>query len=119
MQIPVQITFRNIGPSPAIEAAVRERASKLERFFDRIISCRVVVEAPHRSKRKGKLYQIRISLTVPGEELAVTAAGPQDPAHEDVYVAIRDAFDAAERRLQDYADRLREPVKTPAASLPS
>ena len=112
MQIPVQVTFRNMDPSDAVEANVREKAGKLERFFDRIISCRVVVEAPHRRHTKGKLYNVRVDIGVPGKEIVVNHSGPKNHAHEDVYVAIRDAFNAAARRLEDHAHKIRGEVKT-------
>jgi len=111
MQIPLQITFKNMEPSPAIEANVRERAARLERFFDRIMSCRVAIEAPHRQHRKGRLYKVHIDLKVPGGELAVSHDGPLDHAHEDVNVAIRDAFNAASRHLQDHVRKMRGAVK--------
>ncbi len=117
MKLPLQISFKDIGPSPAIEAAIRERAVKLDRFFGRIIGCRVVVEAPHRRQHKGKLYGIRIDMTVPGGEIAVTRAGRKDHAHEDVYVAIRDAFDAAVRMLEDHDRKVTGRVKSHAAPL--
>ena len=100
--IPLQITFRGMDPSDAIEANVREKAERLERFSDRIMSCHVVIEAPHRHHHKGKLYNVRIDLGMIGGELAVTRERPLDHAHEDVYVAIRDAFDAAVRRVEDF-----------------
>lgn len=106
-----QITFRDIPPSDAIETRIRERAERLERFYEGIIGCHVVVEAPHRHQHKGTLYRVRIDLTVPGGELVVNRAPAEHHAHEDVYVAIRDAFDAAERRLEDYARRQRGQVK--------
>jgi ribosomal subunit interface protein len=108
---PLQVAFRNLDPSPAIEARVREKAQKLDRFYDRIMSCRVIVEAPHKYHHKGKLYRIRISLTVPDEELVVSRVPDDQHAHEDVYVAIRDAFDAMRRQLEDYARRRRGQVK--------
>jgi ribosomal subunit interface protein len=111
MQLPLQITFKNMDASPAVEAAVREHADRLDTFFDRITSCRVVVEAPHRHERKGKLYEVRIDLTVPGREIAVAHSGPRNQAHEDVYIAIRDAFNAAGRMLEDHARRARGNVK--------
>jgi ribosomal subunit interface protein len=110
MQHPIQITFRGITPSPAIDARVRERAKKLERFYDRIMGCHVVLEAPHQHHRKGQIYSVTIDLTVPGGEL-VSESGGVDHAHEDVFVAIRDAFDALARRLEDYARRQRGEVK--------
>jgi ribosomal subunit interface protein len=105
MPIPIDVSFRNIEPSPAIEARIREKAAKLERFFDRGISWKVVVEARHRHQHKGKLYNVRIHLALPGQDLLVGHEHKLDHAHEDVYVAIRDAFDALGRRLQD---RVRE-----------
>ncbi|MGD2128453.1 MAG: HPF/RaiA family ribosome-associated protein [Lysobacterales bacterium] len=108
---PIQIVFHNLEPSPAIEAAIRERAEKLDRYCDGIMSCRVVVESPHKHQRHGKLYTVRIDVTVPNEELVVTRDPGEDHAHEDVYVSIRDAFDAMRRRLEDYARQRRGQVK--------
>lgn len=116
MQFPVQVTFDNVDPSPALETFVREHAAKLERFFDRIVACHVTIDAPHRHQHKGKLYAVRIDLTVPGDVLAVHRAKPDDHAHEDPRVAVRDAFDAARRVLEDYARRRRQDVKAHAAS---
>lgn len=111
MQLPLKVVFRNLEPSPAIEAKVRERAEKLDIYYDQIMSCRVVVEAPHKHHHKGNLYHVRIYITVPDEELVVSRDPDQHHAHEDVYVAIRDAFDAMRRRLEDYARRRRGKVK--------
>ena len=112
MQSPLNISFRNMDPSEAIETRVREKAEKLERLYDRIISCEVVVEAPHRNHQKGKLYDLRINLSVPGDDINVGRTGPQNHAHEDVYVAIRDAFAAAGRQLEDHVRKMRGDVKT-------
>src|SRR5438445_6212402 len=71
MEIPLQIKFHNMAPSQAIEDTIREKASKLDDLYDRIISCRVMVEAPHRHHRKGKAYEVRIDITVPGSELVI------------------------------------------------
>lgn len=132
MELPVQITYRNMDPSDAVTERIHQEAAKLDEFFSRIISCRVVVEAPHRHHKWGELYHIRIDLGVPGNELVVshepTAHGVLShdepaslkkhieihPEHKDVYVAIRDAFMSARRQLQDYAKRLRGDVKTHA-----
>jgi ribosomal subunit interface protein len=111
MELPLQIRFRNMPSSEAVEANIHERAGKLDLFYDRITSCRVVVEAPHRHHHKGKLYHVRIDLTVPGGELVVNREPSKRATHEDVYVAIRDAFDAARRQLQDYVRRQRGDVK--------
>lgn len=112
MQLPLQITFRDMEASPAIESRIRKRASKLERIFERITACRVVVEAPHHHHHKGKLYHVRIDITVPQEELVVSREPKDRHAHEDVHTAIHDAFKAAERQLEDYVRRRRGQVKT-------
>lgn len=111
MQLPLQITFRNIESSPAVEAKIRERAAELDRYHDHIMGCRVVVESPHRRHHQGKLYHVRVDLTVPGGELAVSREPAEHRAFEDVYVAIRDAFDAARRQLEDHSRRRRHEVK--------
>jgi cold shock CspA family protein/ribosome-associated translation inhibitor RaiA len=111
MELGVQITFKNMDPAPAVEAKARVKAARLYRFYDRILGCRVVIEAPHRHHRKGRQYRIGIVLTVPGRDIFVTHEGPENPAHTDVMVALRDAFDAARRRLEDHARELRGQIK--------
>ena len=115
MQIPLQISFRNMDPSPDVEAMVREKAAKLNRFFERIVGCDVTIEAPHRRRHKGKLYKVRIDIGMPGKDVHVTQEGPKNQAHEDITVAIRDAFEAAVRQLEDHARRLRGDVKSHAS----
>jgi ribosomal subunit interface protein len=107
MKTPLQITFRDIEQSDALEAHIREKAEKLETFFEPIMSCRVVVEMPHQHKHQGKIFTVRIDIGVPGKEIVVNR-----DKHEDVYVALRDAFDAARRQLEDYGHRLRRETKT-------
>lgn len=111
MQIPLQIAFRDMPPSEAVEARVRDRTTALERFHPRITGCHVVVEAHHRHHHQGQLYHVAIHLVLPEGEIAVTRDPAEHHAHEDVFVAVRDAFDAAERRLQDRVRRLRGVVK--------
>lgn len=101
MKLPLQITFQDIEHSDAVAARIREKVEKLEHYFDRIMSCRVVVEAPHRHHHKGKIYNVRIDITVPGGEIVVNRNSGLDHAHEDIYVAIRDAFNEAKRQLQN------------------
>ena len=109
MQVPVQITFDNVEHSDAIENRVREEMEKLEQFYDRIVSGRVVVERPQRRHHKGDLYAIRIVLNVPGaSDIVVNRDSGQDHSHEDVFVAIRDAFASARRQLQDLARKRQE-----------
>lgn len=114
MQEPLRIAFRNIQPPIGAEDQVRDRAAELEPFFDRIIACSVVVEARHR-RHHGDLYHVRIELIVPDREIVVRRDPPEDHAHEDLHVAIRDAFDAAQRQLQDHAREMRGDLKTHAA----
>ena len=102
-----------MDPSPSVEDRIRKKAAKLERFHDRIVGCTVVVEAPHRHHHKGKLYNVRVDISVPGKDVVVDHAKPID--HEDVSVAIRDAFDAAARRLEDQARKMRGDVKSHSA----
>jgi len=111
MQKTTQVVYENMEGSPAIEERIRQRVAKLEQFFDGIIGCRVVVESPHRHQHKGKIYQTRITVTVPGNELVVNRSPGEDHAHEDAYVAIRDSFDAMERKLADHSRRIRGEVK--------
>ncbi len=109
--IPMQITWRDIDKSDAIEASVREHAQKLDQFCDHIMSCRVVIEAPHHHKHKGNIYHVSIDITAPGKEIAISRDPAKHQAHEDIYVTIRDAFDAARRQLQDYVRKQRGDVK--------
>lgn len=111
MQQALQITFKDMEPSEAIEKWVGQHAAKLEKFYSPIIRCQVVIEAPHRHSHHGRLYSVRIDITVPGDEILATHQGRKDHAHEDVYVALRDAFDAARRQLQDVARKQRGAVK--------
>jgi cold shock CspA family protein len=117
-------------PSAAVEARIREEAAKLETFYERLMSCRVVVEIPHHHHQRGNLYHIRVDLGVPGGEIVVKhepslhstiqqideEKGAKEleaqVPHKDIYVAIRDVFKAARRQLQDYARRQRAEVKT-------
>jgi cold shock CspA family protein len=129
MQIPIQITFRNMDSSPAVEARVREEAEKLSEFYDRITGCRVMVEIPHQHRQQGKRFHVRVDLTVPGGEIVVNhepslrgsvrqtetekRKKEQEVAapHKDISVVIRDAFKAARRQLQDYARKRSGAVK--------
>ncbi len=136
MILPVQITFRNMSPSDAVAARVQEEAEKLDEFYKRITSCRVIIEVPHRHHMAGGQVHVRVELGVPRGEIvvrnepslrgAMQRSDEQEwekhleanPQHKDVYVAIRDAFKAARRQLQDYARRLRGQVKIHKAASP-
>jgi len=106
MRLTPQVTLKDIPHSDAVEAKIREKVTKLERFHSRIMGCRVAVESPQRRQHQGKLYTVRIDITVPGEEIVINRV-----ENEDLYVAIRDAFDAANRKLEEQARRQRGDVK--------
>lgn len=120
MQNPVQVTFHGLDPSAAIEERVMEKVAKLEQFCSDIISCRVTIELHHRNTsnqhRKGEPYHIAIDITVPGDELVVNSdpKGEALHAHEDIGVALRDAFQAMERQVKEYVQRRRGDVKRSA-----
>ncbi len=108
MQRPLQITSRDFPLTEAIEAQIRERADALENYWDRITGCHVVIEAPAvRHHRKGGPFNVRIDLKVPGSELSVNRQNA-----EDLAIAVRDAFDAARRQMEDRLRELRHDVKT-------
>ncbi|MEY4167813.1 MAG: hypothetical protein RIR52_1637 [Acidobacteriota bacterium] len=129
MNLPIQVTFRNIKHSEAVDAYIREEAAKLDELFDQIISCRVVVEIPHQHHDRGNPFQIRINIEVPGSSIVVNHQ-PSLHGHEvdikveqrakvlelegrqkDIYVAMSDTFKVARRQLQDYVRRHRREVK--------
>ena len=118
MQIPLQVVFHNMEPSAAVETNIRERATKLERFCDKITSFRVTVEAPHKHHHKGNIYHVAVDIVVPDAEIVVSRNPHENHAHEDVYVAVRDAFNSARRKLEDYEARRRGKVKTHPAARP-
>ena len=105
--IPVQITFRHMESSPAVETRVRELTDHLGTFSDRIQSCRVVVDSPHRHHHQGKVFNVKVQLALPGGDVVVDMERPDRDGHEDVYVVLRDAFDAARRQLQQRMSALR------------
>ena len=111
MQLPLQITFRHLESSEALESSIRDHTAELDQFFDQIMSCRVVIESGHKHQHQGTLYQVHIDVTVPGKELVVSRGSDLHHAHEDAYVAIRDSFDAMRRQLEDHARKQRGKVK--------
>lgn len=129
MTFPLQITFRNLEPSPKIEEWVQEEAEKLGTFYTHIISCQVAIEIPHRHHRKGKRCHVRIDLAMPGKELiikrepaassrsrktraALAGKVAKTEPHHDLRLVIHDAFKAAGRRVQDYSRLHRGDVKS-------
>jgi len=102
MQLPVQVTFHGMARSAALEQAIHDRAAKLEHFHPHLLSCRAVVEEAVRRKHQGKEFVVRLDIKVSGGEVAVN----RDHS-EDAFVAVREAFDAARRRLDEHARRSR------------
>jgi cold shock CspA family protein/ribosome-associated translation inhibitor RaiA len=115
MPTDVQISFRGMESSPAAEAQVRRRAEELAQFSDRVTACRVMIEAAHQRHRQGRIYHVRVDLPVPGGRIVASREPGEDHAHEDLHVAIRDAFDAVRRRLQDHMRHLDGQTKQHAA----
>ncbi|MGZ3273336.1 MAG: cold shock domain-containing protein [Caulobacteraceae bacterium] len=114
MQIPLKIAFENgLDPSDALRARIEQEAEKLEQFSRNIIGCRVTVGKLSGRHRQGNLFQVRLQLTLPGGAEVVADRNPAaDHAHEDAFVAVRDAFAAARRRLQDRERRMSGDIKT-------
>lgn len=112
MQKPLEVTYRRMKPSPALDAAVAKYATKLETFCDEIISCSVIFEEAHKHHRKGNLFHFSVVVTVPGQQIVVRQAQDDNHAHEDPYVSLHDAFESVRRQLQDYMRIRRGKVKT-------
>lgn len=112
IQVEPHITFRNMHPSEAVEAAVRDRVARLDRLFPNLTSCRVMIEEHHRHHQQGNLFHVRVDVTAPGHELVSGRESDANHAHEDIYVAVRDAFDAMDRQVENLAQVMRGDVKT-------
>jgi cold shock CspA family protein/ribosome-associated translation inhibitor RaiA len=113
MLIPLQITFEGgLEPSEALQRRVEHEAEKLERFHDRILTCRVAIIGRPGKRRHGDLYAVRLQISTPGGgDVVIDRNPPADHAHEDAFVAVRDAFAAARRRLQDHRRRMQGQIK--------
>ena len=114
-----QVVFRGIDHSPAVEEAVQKRLDKLERFSDQIQSLRVTLESPHNNHQKGKVYHVGVEALIPNHDIVVNHDQHDKHSHEDIYVAIRDTFDAVERQLKAVYDKQRKKSRSggkPAAA---
>lgn len=111
MPLSVYVTFHNLPHSDALEAHIRDHASKLSTFAQRITSCRVAVEAPHKRRKLGRHYRVRIDVSVPGAEVVVSNTPEDESTNEDAYAAIDEGFDRVRRRLEDHVRRQRGDVK--------
>jgi ribosome-associated translation inhibitor RaiA len=112
MQIPLKITMRGIPQSEALETRIRKRVEKLDEFHPNVTGCAVAVEEQRRHHQQGRWFNVRVAVRVPDHEIVVNRDHDEDP-----YVALRDAFDAATRRLEDFARVQRHDVKTHAPVL--
>lgn len=111
MEIPLQITYRHMEPSPALSAKIEERAQALDQAHHHVMSCRVVVEQDHSRHHQGNFFRVSVDVKVPGHEVAVSRNPGKNDLREDPYVAVRDAFDAARRQLEDIGRKMRQEVK--------
>lgn len=112
MTIPLQISFSGLASSSALRARIEREAQKLGKFQDRIVGCQVTVTGRSGRRRHGGLFAVRLQISMPGaRDIVVDRNPPEDHAHEDAYVAVRDVFNAARRRLQDQHRRMEGKVK--------
>ncbi len=113
MQKPLELTFRDVSKSPELEAKIRRKVVRLERFCDRITGCRVLVERAHKAHEAGgPRYRVRIDLTVPpGHEIVVTKDGQSPDVADELRTVLNRAFQAAERELKELVQRRRGQVK--------
>jgi cold shock CspA family protein/ribosome-associated translation inhibitor RaiA len=113
MQVPLNMTFRNVSKNTATENLIRTQAAKLERVCDHIISCRIAVEKPQEHQKSGNSFRVRIDVTVPPEhELIVTREAGEGDLHEQLPTVIRDAFSAMRRRLKKLVEKQHGDVKS-------
>ena len=118
MKLPLQVKYRNLEPTPAIESAIRRQAMKLDRLHPRIVSCRVLIEWPHHHRRRNVgEYRVQVDVTVPGAELIANRASHKKVVKENLYVALREAFHTAGRELHD--KRCRQSGRVKRHSKPS
>lgn len=117
MDIPLEIAFHEVPPSEAIEQRIRQRVERMQRYFRHVNSCRVVFEAPHRSADGVLGYHVRIETRVPDKELVVSRDPGDRSAHFDAHAAVRDAFDAMDRHLEAYGQKMRNETKLHPAPL--
>lgn len=106
-----QIIFRNMPYSDFVYKNIEKKAKNLQHFFPNIMTCKVSAEAPHHHHHRGNLYRVRIDIRVPDRELVTNRGKTRRHDHENIYVAIRDAFERAKRLLQNHASRRRGRVK--------
>ncbi len=107
METPPDISFRDVEPSDMHRDKIREEIEKLERYFDRITGCRVVVDRPHKHADHGDQYRVGIRLSVPTKQLVVNRDPSEREDRPSLDAAISDAFQAMRRQLEQYVDQMR------------
>ncbi|MBP9706369.1 MAG: ribosome-associated translation inhibitor RaiA [Oligoflexales bacterium] len=116
MKNEIDIVYRGLPQSDSLDFEIKRRATKLEKLFDQTQSMRVLIEDAHKHQHKGNVYHVHIEMHVPGNVIVVNKARDENKAHTDAKVAIRDAFDAAEKQLRSYVEKLKGKVKTHSSS---
>lgn len=111
MDQPLEISFKGIDPVSRAETVIREKFDHVQKIFSGIVSCRVVLDAPHKRHQTGNLFGVRIEMHLPGQVLVVDHHKGDVAAHEHPEVAVRDAFAAMERQLKQWKDKVRHEVK--------
>jgi putative sigma-54 modulation protein len=112
MSTPLEISFHGLEKSDAVEARIRDKFSRLQQHFERITHARVVVETPRKHSPTAKVFHVKIELGLPGQKpLVVSHESDVGQARTDVSLAIRDAFAAARRQLDDAAAKIKHPAK--------
>lgn len=102
-----KVVFRGIDHSQAVADAVQKRLDKLERFSDEIQSLRVILESPHNHHHKGKVFHVGVEAVIPNHDIQVNHDQHDKHEHEDIYIAIRDAFNALERQIKSVYEKKR------------
>jgi len=112
MEIPLEVSFRGVRKTDAIEDLIREKAAKLEKICDYMTRCRVAVESPHEHQQSGQVFRVRIEMHVPpGHELVATREPGEGDIHRELPTVVRDAFEAASRQLKRLVEQQRKEIK--------
>jgi len=109
--VPLKVDYKNFEKHPDLNPIIEEQLERLEKCFERITSCHVIISKPHKRHLNGNVYHVHIDLHIPGSVIAITREPERDGRHDDVELAVRDAFKTAKRNLQVYIEKLRKDIK--------